>query len=275
MSSINGYASVDHTDSPYAPIGATTGRTATNSAPEDDLQLPPNVREYLRKVNYYRSNNITLDTDPAKEFGIGDYEKRLIKHAAAVNQRRRTATGAITDEHLRGGEWREHAGAPLKYRTHGNDLRSSTGGSVQWHLDRITGSPETEDAGDAHRVASVVRDARGTAHSGTTDQHRHTLTTSTTKDNLNTAFYKPVPFRGSGSGGGSDMMINNRIHFGENSRTLLANKKTSSEAIDRFEPLLRDDFQQPDHVVLPFPRGGIDTRNFDRYSYQDSRPHTS
>jgi hypothetical protein len=87
------------------------------------------------------------------------------------------------------------------------------------------------------------------------------------KSSLNTSFYQAVPFTGIGSGFG-DMTVNNEIHFGENTRSY-QDRKVADVAIDRFEPLLRTDFQHPSSVVLPFPRGGVDTRNFDRYSRQD------
>lgn len=89
-----------------------------------------------------------------------------------------------------------------------------------------------------------------------------------TKDeNLNHSYYKAVPYMGQGSGRG-DIDLDSVVKFGESQRGS-KQKKVGGITIDRFEQLPWD-LQCVDHVVLPFPRGGYDTRHIDKYSRRNA-----
>lgn len=79
---------------------------------------------------------------------------------------------------------------------------------------------------------------------------------------LNHAYYIPVPFMGHGRGR-NDVDAETDIIQGISSRT--DRSKIGEVYVDRFEQLDRD-IQDPDHIVLPWPRGGIDTRYLEKYS---------
>ncbi len=89
-----------------------------------------------------------------------------------------------------------------------------------------------------------------------------------TKDeNINHSYYKAVPYMGQGSGRG-DIDLNSVLKYGETERGS-KQKKVGGITIDRFEQLPWD-IQCVDHVVLPFPRGGYDTRLLDKYSRRNA-----
>jgi hypothetical protein len=89
-----------------------------------------------------------------------------------------------------------------------------------------------------------------------------------TDEYLNTAFYKAVPFMGQGFGQG-DIDVESAMKYGEATRNS-KQKKTGGALQDRFEELDRD-IQDPTHIVLPFPRGGIDARAIDKWSKKDAQ----
>jgi hypothetical protein len=79
---------------------------------------------------------------------------------------------------------------------------------------------------------------------------------------LNHAYYMAVPFMGHGRGR-NDVDAETDIIQGISSRT--DRSKIGEWYVDRFEELDKD-IQDPDHIVLPWPRGGIDTRYLEKYS---------
>lgn len=87
-----------------------------------------------------------------------------------------------------------------------------------------------------------------------------------TDEYLNTAFYKAIPYMGSGSGNGNTEIESQMIQ-GEVTR--FKQKKTGGFLLDRFEFLDRD-IQDPKHIVPVFPRGGVDTRAIDKYTKKDA-----
>jgi hypothetical protein len=86
-------------------------------------------------------------------------------------------------------------------------------------------------------------------------------------DDLSYAFYQAVPYMGQGSGLG-DVDMSTLMKQG--TATNFKARKLGGITIDRFETLPRD-MQDPDHIVLPFPRGGIDTRHLDKYARRHSK----
>lgn len=73
--------------------------------------------------------------------------------------------------------------------------------------------------------------------------------------------YNPNCYKGSGRGfGNAD--ISTFVHYPESTRNAGENLRTVVN--DRMYVTNRN-YQDPDHVVLPFPRGGIDTRNMNKF----------
>lgn len=236
----------------------------------ENLSLPPHVREYVRQKQFYVDNQIQPSVPLEKVYGITASDISRIKNlkgAENFNNQSRTELKADT--------WREKVStAPLKFTTQNwNKEGKST-------RECMLSEPGVTMYGGNINPEEIDRDSRLRARV----QHRTASSAVTTmdtclkravpvyrggeaKNGMNTSFYQAVPFTGIGCGTGN-MTVNNEIHFGENTRSY-QDSKVVDVAIDRFEPLLRDDFQHPDSVVLPFPRGGVDTRNFDRYSRQD------
>lgn len=238
--------------------------------PENDLRLAPNVREYIRQEKFQRLNGIESLVPLEKVYGITQADITMIGKSLHLNQPARSEQATNT--------WKERvATAPLKLKfsnlnNDNSNMRERAlaepgvmmyGGSI---------NPTEIDVDSRLRGGNVSR-TRDTAHSTMDTCLGRSVPDyrgGEIKSSSNTAFYRAVPFTGIGSGFG-DMDVNNDMHFGENTRTY-QDRKVVDVAIDRFEPLINDDFQHPDSVVLPFPRGGVDTRNFDRYSRQDQFP---
>jgi|SaaInlStandDraft_3_1057020.scaffolds.fasta_scaffold06302_6 hypothetical protein len=75
---------------------------------------------------------------------------------------------------------------------------------------------------------------------------------------FNTSYYQPVPYMGQGTGiGDADfetaMMRGQAIKFDE--RT-----KDGVSLTSHYFDYIEEDIQNPDHIVMPFPRGGNNTR---------------
>jgi hypothetical protein len=240
---------------------------------EDDLRLAPNVREYIRQKKFHMANGIDAPVPLEKVYGITQLELVKIWKGLQLNQPSRPEQAAET--------WKERvATAPLRLKfnnMNNNDSNSSN------NREKALAEPGVTMYGGSINPAAIDIDSklRGNNVARTRDTAHSTMDTCLVrsvpdyrggeiKSSSNTAFYRAVPFTGIGSGFG-DMNVNNNMHFGENTRTY-QDRKITDVAMDRFEPLINDDFQHPDSVVLPFPRGGIDTRNFDRYSRQDQFP---
>ena len=80
-----------------------------------------------------------------------------------------------------------------------------------------------------------------------------------------TEFYFPGGYRGSGRGFGN-LDDNMNLRYGKDTRQ--DKKNISDIETNRFQKLFRN-YQNPDNLVLPFARGGIDTRNFDKYTREN------
>jgi hypothetical protein len=261
----------------YAAVGGHGAPAPSRIAPEDDIALPPNVREYLRKVRFYRESGIVPGVDPAREFSITSTDRELIARVSSSRGRIRVASETRTSATDTGRNWREQmSSAPLKYRSQDWEAIGSAPSARQASVSQ----PGITFSGGSINGRAIDSDShlRGNYTARAQDHKQTQMDTcqkraypdyrgGEVKASLNTAFYQAIPYRGLGAGMGN-IEVNNHIQFGETTR-IYTDKKVAGSAIDRFEPLLRDDFQQPDHVVLPFPRGGIDTRSFDRYSRQD------
>ena len=72
-----------------------------------------------------------------------------------------------------------------------------------------------------------------------------------------------VGYKGNGRGFGDDD-ISSKLRYGVDSRQNLKTARTQDLQDYRFE-YLNPDFSDPAKNVLPFARGGIDTRNLDKY----------
>ena len=261
---MSSFGSVSGFDANASSFGSALGNNA-NVPLEDDLTLPPNVREWIRKVKHYKRNNIALQIDPVREFGVTKADIDLVNKRSKV----------LASAQQTAGSWGEHRNAPLKYREQqswGGCASSGYSDSLSVPGLTFTGGSIDQcgiDSDSGLRGSYVSRTNDGTSTFMDTCQKRAfpAYRGGEVKATLNTSFYQAIPFRGLGAGMGP-VDVSNHIHFGETSRTY-SDKKLANLAIDRMEPLIRDDFQQPEHVVLPFPRGGYDTRNFDRYARQD------
>ena len=87
------------------------------------------------------------------------------------------------------------------------------------------------------------------------------------RETINHGDYINNAFRGDGRGFG-DHDVSQMLRYGQNSRDV---KKTARDADlkdYKFHKLLKN-VNDEDNVVLPFPRGGIDTRNLDKFRYKD------
>ena len=94
------------------------------------------------------------------------------------------------------------------------------------------------------------------------DYRNFGMTNISRKVILNTGNYVTTGYKGHGRGFSTKGM---GLRDGQNTRQTNENI-TSIEMDDyRFHELFRN-YQNPNNVVLPFPRGGIDTRNLDKYS---------
>ncbi len=80
--------------------------------------------------------------------------------------------------------------------------------------------------------------------------------------NLDTSGYVRNGFKGHGRGIG-DVNVEAELKFGIDTR--LAQENVSVKEWCRFERLFRN-YQNPNNLVWPYTRGGIDTRNLDRFS---------
>lgn len=84
----------------------------------------------------------------------------------------------------------------------------------------------------------------------------------TNRTNLDTSEYVRNGFKGHGRGIG-DIHAESDLKFGLDTRQ--AQEDVSNTEFCRFEKLFRN-YQNPHHVQLPWKRGGIDTRNLDKFS---------
>ena len=85
------------------------------------------------------------------------------------------------------------------------------------------------------------------------------------RETINHGDYINNAFRGDGFG---DHDVSQMLRYGQNSRDV---KKTARDADlkdYKFHKLLKN-VNDEDNVVLPFSRGGIDTRNLDKFRYKD------
>ena len=77
------------------------------------------------------------------------------------------------------------------------------------------------------------------------------------KKEINTSFYRGIPFMGPGSGM-RDAGIETDLRYGLSSR--LADGRGDGNPHDHYFQFVGEDVQDPEHVVMPFPRGGENTR---------------
>ncbi len=95
------------------------------------------------------------------------------------------------------------------------------------------------------------------------DYRNFSMASEKVRETLNHGSYVVNGFKGSGRGFG-DVNIDADLRYGENSRD---DKKTarSQDLKDYKFHHMYYNFHDENHSVLPFPRGGIDTRNLDKY----------
>jgi len=249
---------------------------------ENDARLSPRLRDFLTQLKFRRENGISPKELPLENmFRITTSDMEEIR---SVNRKLsgetggavpRVATPAQTRTEKPTHTWRERAAeAPLKFQTQ----NWFNGG--KFDREQAMGEPGLMLYAGSINRKEIDKDSR--LRPGFNPRNiRSSLTTVDTclkrvvpdyrggeaKSSLNTSFYQAVPFTGLGSGIGN-IEVNNEMYYGETSRSTQV-RNVANTAINRFEPLIRDDFQHPDNVVLPFPRGGIDTRNADKYSRKD------
>jgi hypothetical protein len=236
----------------------------------EDLSLPPHIREYMHQKKFHAENHIQPSVPLEKIYGITSGDIAVLKSGKCKDQFNRASRPEAQAD-----TWRERVStAPLRFRTQnwnreGKNARDCALGEPGVTIFGGNINPDEIDVDSRLRGRVVSRTASSPATIMDTCLKRAVpdYRGGEVKSGLNTSFYQAVPFTGIGCGTGN-MTVNNEIHFGETSRNY-QDRKVTGAAIDRFEPLLRTDFQHPDSVVLPFPRGGVDTRNFDRYSRQD------
>ncbi|AYV79393.1 MAG: hypothetical protein Faunusvirus12_6 [Faunusvirus sp.] len=83
---------------------------------------------------------------------------------------------------------------------------------------------------------------------------------------VDSVYYLPTPIK-QGRGDGN-MDVNNYVSIAEGTR-LLNGESISNIDQNRLYVLDRN-YQDPKHIVLPFARGGIDTRHIDKYSRKNT-----
>jgi len=95
------------------------------------------------------------------------------------------------------------------------------------------------------------------------DYRNFSLTSEKNRENLNHASYIKNGYKGNGRGFG-DINVDVNLRYGINSRD---EKKTarSHDLKDYKFNYMYPNFNDENNVVLPFARGGIDTRNLDKY----------
>ena len=83
------------------------------------------------------------------------------------------------------------------------------------------------------------------------------------RESINHGDYIRNGYKGNGRGFGNQE-ISQQLRYGENSRDVKKTARSTDLKDYKFHDLLLD-LHDEDNVVLPFPRGGIDTRNLDKY----------
>ena len=95
------------------------------------------------------------------------------------------------------------------------------------------------------------------------DYRNFSITGNTKRNSLDSSHYIKNGYKGNGRGFG-DLENHENLRYGFDSRQ--AKKTASSHDITEFKlNKLYNNFNDPTNVVMPFPRGGIDTRNLDKY----------
>lgn len=80
----------------------------------------------------------------------------------------------------------------------------------------------------------------------------------------NTSRYRPVPYMGNGNI--RDINLESEMRYSNSTRFDTYNINTKSKSVgypnpsEHYFDYISDDLQRPEHTVLPFPRGGINTR---------------
>jgi hypothetical protein len=89
------------------------------------------------------------------------------------------------------------------------------------------------------------------------------IASADTRKSLDTSNYVRNGYKGYGRGIG-DQEISSKLRYGSDSRKQKKLARSTDVSDLRFHKLFYN-FQNSDNNVLPFPRGGIDTRNLDKY----------
>jgi hypothetical protein len=90
-----------------------------------------------------------------------------------------------------------------------------------------------------------------------------------TDEYLNHSYYFSVPFMGASSGSNEDTDLETSMKHSEATRNS-KQKKTAGAPVDRFFDLDRP-IQDEGHIILPFPRGGVDARAIDKWTKKDAQ----
>jgi hypothetical protein len=95
------------------------------------------------------------------------------------------------------------------------------------------------------------------------DYRNFSMVSEKSRESINHGNYVRNGFKGSGRGFG-DVNIDAELRYGANSREEKKTARSQDLKDYKFHDMFPN-FHDEKHVVLPFARGGIDTRNLDKY----------
>lgn len=90
--------------------------------------------------------------------------------------------------------------------------------------------------------------------------------TGKNRESINHGDYVVNGYKGNGRGFG-DHDISQELRYGQNSRDIKKTARDTDLKDLKFHKMLKN-FNDEENVVLPFPRGGIDTRNLDKFRFK-------
>ena len=128
--------------------------------------------------------------------------------------------------------------------------------SLQWNPYLEYNYNQAEQIGQQHNNLSPVHDMNESSYMDVKEK-RVIPNMKSRRDRPNTTSYQPIPYQGHGAGQG-DPDIETCIQFGMPTRTFKSYGYRNPA--EHYYDYIEEDMQQPNNVVLPFPRGGVSTR---------------
>jgi len=240
-----------------------------------NMMLDPRVTEYVLKKELYEKSGVKPELSLEKQFNITPMEFLKIKELKKWRFLNQTSQKNDVCYKLLQKEQQEK---PLKFVTtnFATDCKimSCDKQSLKqpgfWCTDGTVNRRDIDEESEL-KFGKYITLTGMSRDSCLDDFHYNNPNTKCDDDKiLNTAAYVPVPYMGYGVGQG-DINTDSALQFGEATRT---NRLKAGETyIDRFDYLYNNP-QDPDHIVMPWPRGGVDTRFMDKYSRRAINKYT-